>query len=152
MTVIQRSGTCKKSWPFILYILTNKIKGQKCPISSYFNSLKFCWEHARSERPSELQLFNNYPLVDESVFVSHVFVLLITERYCTLDSYLSIINKINTHETNTDSSTTTWLKVQCLNFQVCLKIQLQKWVGQRHQNSGPFPSLVIFVGTVLMVE
>ena len=105
MTVIQRSGTCKKSWPFILYILTNKIKGQKCPISSYFNSLKFCWEHARSERPSELQLFNNYPLVDESVFVSHVFVLLITERYCTLDSYLSIINKINTHETNTDSST-----------------------------------------------
>ena len=24
------------------------------------------------------------------------------ERYCTLNSYLSIINKINTHETNTD--------------------------------------------------
>ena len=57
-----------------------------------------------------LQLFNNYPLVDESVFVSHVFVLLIMERYCTLNSYLSIINKINTHETNTDSSTT-WLQV-----------------------------------------
>ena len=33
------------------------------------------------------------------------------------------------------------LKVQCLNFQVCLKIQLQKWVGQRHRNS------VIFVVT-----
>ena len=49
--------------------------------------------------------------VEESVFVSRVFVLLIMERYCTLNSYLSIINKINTHKTNTDSSTTTRLQV-----------------------------------------
>ena len=30
-----------------------------------------------------------------------MFVLLIMERFCTLNSYLSIINKINTRETNT---------------------------------------------------
>ena len=49
--------------------------------------------------------------VEESVFVLRVFVLLIMESYCILNSYLSIINKINTHKTNTDSSTTTRLQV-----------------------------------------
>ena len=37
------------------------------------------------------------------------------------------------------------IQVQCLNFQVCLKIQLWKWMGQRHRNSGLFPGSVIFV-------
>ena len=31
------------------------------------------------------------------------------ERYCTFNFYLSLINKINTNDTNTDSSTTTSL-------------------------------------------
>ena len=35
-----------------------------------------------------------------------------------------------------------------LNFQVSLKIQLRKWLGQRYRNLGPFPSLVIFVVSV----
>ena len=59
----------------------------------------------------------------------------------TLYFYLSIINKTNTYETNnTDSPTAT-----CLNFQVCLKIQLRKWVGQRYRNLSTFHSSVIFV-------
>ena len=40
-------------------------------------------------------------------------MLLIMERYCTLNSYLSIINGINTHETNTDSSND---YAACLDF------------------------------------
>ena len=38
------------------------------------------------------------------------------EMYCTSNSYHSIITKINTRETNTNSSTTTRLQVQCLTF------------------------------------
>ena len=74
------------------------------------------------------------------------------ERYCTLNSYFSIIIKINTRETNTNSSTTTRLQVQCSNFQIFLKIQLWKWVGQRHRNSDPFSSSAIFVVSFLHLQ
>ena len=53
-----------------------------------------------------LGLFENVTHLAENMFV-----LLIMERYCTLNSYLSIVNKINTHETNNDSSITTRLQV-----------------------------------------
>ena len=43
----------------------------------------------------------------------------------------------------TDPFTST--RLQCLNFQVCLKIQLQKWVWQKYLNSVPSPSSLIFI-------
>ena len=64
------------------------------------------------------------------MFVSRMFVLLMMERYCSLKSYLFIINKINTHETDADSSTTTRLQVQCLNFQVCLNFSYESGWGR----------------------
>ena len=63
-----------------------------------------------------------------------MFNLLIMERYCTLNSYLSI--KINTHETNTDSSMATSLMFKLSSL---FEFQLRNWVEQRHRNSGPFP-------------
>ena len=65
------------------------------------------------------------------MFVSRVFVLLIMKRYCTLNSYLSIINKINTHETNSDSSNDYAATSLMFKLSSLFGFQLRKWVGQQ---------------------
>ena len=59
------------------------------------------------------------------------------ERYEFKVQYLSISSKINAHETH-------WLVYDYAATNV-FEFQLRKWVGQRHRNSDPFPSSVIFV-------
>ena len=60
--------------------------------------------------------------------------------------YLSIINKINAHETNTNTNSNDCAATSLMfKLSRLFKFQLRKWVGQRHRNSGPFPSSVIFV-------
>ena len=49
-----------------------------------------------------IEIQTNRVVVVESVFVLCVFILLIMERKEFKVQYLSIINKINTRETNTD--------------------------------------------------
>ena len=44
------------------------------------------------------------------------------------------------HLATTNAATSLMFKLSSL-----FEFQLQKWVGQRHRNSGPFPSSVIFV-------